>query len=781
MKCSICEWEFPLGEDSGICPRCSFNRALEIGSPNESVKKLTEYEILYELGKGSMGSVWLAREKSLDRLVAIKIINTQGSEHLKKRLLREAQAEAKLNHPNIVKVHAVSSGNPAYLVMDFIPGGNLADKIGFKPLNTAFAVNLLIQVSDAIEHAHKAGIIHRDIKPSNILIDLDNKPIVADFGIAAALNETGDITQDGHLTGTPAYIAPERLSGTAEATVTSDIYSLGCLLYFCITGRPILNNSETNSLKLLLENDPPRPLLLNNAIKRDLDSICMKCLEKNPTLRYQSAADLRDDLKRYSNGVPTLARPVGVIGKINRWCSRNPWKATTAALSLLIVVGLAIAGPIVAYHMTESRNEAIRATNSLKTAIDFIRNDILAKASPDNQPNKDIKLREVVDEAAKNINTKFVDQPLVEASIRETLGDTYQHLGETKLAESNFEKALSLRNSIKGSLDEKLHLMAELAYLYYEEGRQKDSQDLALKIIQEGKTTLGLSNQNVIYGYLIYQSTLFSYGKSAEAYNVLEEIKPAIEKYFPGENPIRLLYLNNYAGVYSALGKFDKAIELGEELVKVRRKVSGNTHSDTLLALENLAYYYIIVKNYDLAEKNMKEARDQRRKLMGTTSRITMLDDCILAEIYRHQKKYNDSETIAKELVKNSTNKYGPLNKDTIRFKITLATIYLTENKNTEVVNLLTDTISILSSKEIPEWPEWRTGSAESILGAALLNLNKLPEAEKYLENGYELIKKYAKNLAWYNVNEYNDAKIRLINYYTLTKDKTKLSKLNYN
>ena len=507
----------------------------------------------------------------------------------------------------------------------------------------------------------------------------------------------------------------------------------------------------------------------------------MKCLEKNPALRYQTAADLRDDLKRYSNGVPTLARPVGVLGKINRWCSRNPWKATTTGLSLLIVVGLAIAGPIVAYHMTQSRNEAIQATNSLKAAVDFIRNDFLAKASPDNQPNKDIKLRLVVDEAAKNINTKFINQPLVEASIRETLGDTYQHLGETKLAESNFEKALSLRNSIKGPLDEKLHLMAELAYLYYKEGRQKDSQDLALKIIQEGKTTLGLSNQNVIYGYLIYQSTLFSYGKSAEAYNVLEEIKPAIEKYFPGENPIRLLYLNNYAGVYSALGKFNKAIEIGEELVKVRRKVSGNSHSDTLLALENLAYYYIIVENYDLAEKNMKEARDQRLKLMGATSRITMLDDCILAEIFRHQKKYSDSESIATELVKNSTSKYGPLNKDTIRFKITLATIYLAENKNAEVVNLLTETINTLSSKEIPEWPKWRTGNAESIFGAALLNLNKLPEAKKHLELGYELFKAYAKNLAWYNINEYNDAKKRLINYYTVTDDKAKLSKLKDN
>jgi eukaryotic-like serine/threonine-protein kinase len=778
MKCSNCEWEFPIGNESNICPRCSFTRALEIGLAAETVNNLTAYEILYELGKGSMGSVWLAREKSLDRLVAIKIINTQGSEHLKKRLLREAQAEAKLNHPNIVKVHAVSSGNPSYLVMDFVPGGNLADKIGLRPLDIDFAVNLLIQVSDAIEHAHEVGIIHRDIKPSNILIDLDNKPIVADFGIAAAINETSDITQDGHLTGTPAYIAPERLTGTQEATVTSDIYSLGGLLYFCITGRPILTGSDNHSLKLILENDPPRPLLINTKIKRDLDSICMKCLEKKPTLRYQSAAELRDDLKRYLNGIPTLARPIGLFGKINRWSSRNPWKATSVGLIIMIIIGLAIVGPIVAYHMTKSRNEAIQATNSLKATLDFISKDILAKASPDNQPNKDIKLREVIDEAAKNININFKDQPLVEASIRETLGDIYQHLGETKFAEFNFEKALRLRNSIKGPLDEELHLMAELAYLYYQEGRQKESQNLSLEIIKKGKNTLGLSNINVIYGYLIYQSTLFSYGKSTEAYKILEEIKPAIEKYFPGENPIRLLYLNNYAGVYSALGKFNKAIEIGEELVKVRRKVSGNNHSDTLLALENLAYYYIIIENYDLAEKNMKEARDQRIKLMGPISRLTMLDDCIMAEIYRHQKKYEYAELIATELVKKSSLNYGTENKDTIRFKITLANIYLSENKNSEVVNLINDTLSILSSHEIPEWPQWRTAYAESILGSALLNLNKLNEAEKHLEHGYELFKSYAKSLSWINTNEYNDTKKHLLKYYRAINDNIKFNKL---
>ena len=251
-----------------------------------------------------MGIVWLAREHALDRLVALKLIATDADPSLSSRLLREGHAAARLRHPNIVTVHALGGSGPStFLAMDFLVGGSLDQRLGTNGLPSQEAADLVAELAGALAHAHSEGILHRDLKPSNILMGADGEPHLADFGLASALEGRGDLTRPGQLAGTPAYLAPELVAGTARASCRSDVYGLGAILYACLTGRaPFSGDTSAAILLQVSTTDPIPPRLWQPKIPRDLETICLHCLEMAPERRYPSAAALRDDLLRFQRG-----------------------------------------------------------------------------------------------------------------------------------------------------------------------------------------------------------------------------------------------------------------------------------------------------------------------------------------------------------------------------------------------------------------------------------------------------------------------------------------------
>src|SRR6266403_1084569 len=316
-------------------------------SPFHSVPMLGElgdYELLEEIGRGGQGVVFRARQKSLNRTIALKVISLgqwASKAHLK-RFRLEAEAAAKLEHPGIVPIHEVGERDGScYFSMKFIEGGQLDEVAKREPMPIRQAAELIAKVARTVHYAHEHGILHRDIKPGNILLDAKGEPHLTDFGLARLVESESSVTHTLDVLGTPSYMAPEQAVGnnTAVSSVT-DIYGLGAVLYRLLTGHPPFAGGTTyETIKLVLDTEPRQPRLLNPKIDRDLSTICLKCLEKDPKRRYPSALALAEDLKHWLKHEPIVARHAGVFTRGKKWVRRNP----TSALLGTSLVGLAAA------------------------------------------------------------------------------------------------------------------------------------------------------------------------------------------------------------------------------------------------------------------------------------------------------------------------------------------------------------------------------------------------------------------------------------------------------
>src|SRR5256884_1248629 len=295
-----------------------------------------DYELLQEIGRGGQGVVYRAHQKSLNRTVALKVIGLgpwTTETHLK-RFRREAEAAASLDHPGIVPIHEVGERDgQCYFSMKFIEGGQLDEVVKQTPMSIRQAVELITKVARTVHYAHEHGILHRDIKPGNILLDQKGEPHLTDFGLARLVESESTVTRTMEVLGTPSYMAPEQAVGNnAAISSVTDVYGLGAVLYQLLTGQPPFAGGTTyETIKLLLDTEPRPPRLLNPKIDRDLSTICLKCLEKDPKRRYPSALALAEDLERWLKHEPILARRTGVFSRGKKWVRRNPTSALLAA------------------------------------------------------------------------------------------------------------------------------------------------------------------------------------------------------------------------------------------------------------------------------------------------------------------------------------------------------------------------------------------------------------------------------------------------------------------
>ena len=336
--CETCGSSVDFDMPSGFCPGCLLNTVLETQSESATASRIDDYELLNEVARGGMGIVYRAKQRAPSRIVALKMIlpahlNSPGAVN---RFRAEAEAAASLDHEGILPIYAVGEhdGAPFYS-MKFAEGGTLSTKIdnyGDKPRQVAA---LIAKLARAVAFAHEHGILHRDLKPGNVLFDSAGKPYVSDFGLAKWLQRECDLTQTLAILGTPYYMAPEQATDSRGVTASADVYSLGAILYHLLTGRPpfagetpmeVLHRAETESPK------PPR--LTNQHVPRDLETICLKCLAKEPATRYASAAALAEDLERWLKHQPIQAKRSGFVTQGRKWVRRNP---TTAVLAVLLI------------------------------------------------------------------------------------------------------------------------------------------------------------------------------------------------------------------------------------------------------------------------------------------------------------------------------------------------------------------------------------------------------------------------------------------------------------
>src|SRR5438445_7268394 len=347
---------------TGVCVSCLLGEGLEAGDEvsravfesaiaevnvPDKQWRLGDYEVLDEIGRGGMGVIYLARQRHPHRIVAVKrVLNYHADSHeTLMRFQREADAAASLDHPNILPIYEVSESQDGlpFFSMKFATGGSL-QKVGLalraKPRQ---CVQLIAKVARAVEYAHGHGILHRDLKPGNILLDNRGEPLVSDFGLAKWLDANKDLTKSLTTFGTPGYIAPEQTEGApADLTQAADVYSLGAILFELLTGRPpFLGANAFSVIRQASETPAPKLRSLTHSHDRDLETICARCLERDPKARYQSAGDLATDLDRWLDGRPIVARPVSVPTRLWRWSRRNP-KLVAAGIAGLVFGATAV-------------------------------------------------------------------------------------------------------------------------------------------------------------------------------------------------------------------------------------------------------------------------------------------------------------------------------------------------------------------------------------------------------------------------------------------------------
>jgi WD40 repeat protein/tetratricopeptide (TPR) repeat protein/tRNA A-37 threonylcarbamoyl transferase component Bud32 len=329
------------------------------------------YEILKELGRGGMGVVYQARHLKLGRVVALKMVlagGHAGPEDLA-RFLAEAEAVAALQHPHIVQLHDFGEheGLP-FFTLEFVPGGSLADKLNGMPLPPKEAARLVEQLARGVHYAHGKGIVHRDLKPANVLLAEGGTPKVTDFGLAKRAEVGTGLTASGAILGTPSYMAPEQAGGkTRDVGPAADVYALGAILYECLTGRPPFKAATmAETLLQVLGEEPASVRQLQPGVPADLETICHRCLQKEPVKRYAIAAELAEDLRRFQASEPIRARPVGSAERAWRWCRRNPLVAgLLTAVAATLLLGTAVA----TYFAIAARTEAGRARDNEQTAL----------------------------------------------------------------------------------------------------------------------------------------------------------------------------------------------------------------------------------------------------------------------------------------------------------------------------------------------------------------------------------------------------------------------------
>lgn len=317
-------------------------------APLGNIKYFGDYELLEEIARGGMGVVYKARQTSLNRIVAVKMIlaGQLAGEAEVKRFRTEAEAAANFQHPNIVAIHEIGEHEERhYFSMDYVEGQNLAALVREGPLPPAKAAEWVKTIAEAIQYAHQRGILHRDLKPQNVLIDERGRPRVTDFGLAKSTGEDSGLTQTGAVMGSPSYMPPEQATGRHDQVGPhSDVYSLGAILYQLLTGQaPFVGETPLGTLRKVVEEDPVPPSKHNPLAPPDLETICLKCLEKKPERRYSTARALADELGRFLNHEPILARPASEWRKVSGWMLKHPWLiiAALALIGAVAVIGLA--------------------------------------------------------------------------------------------------------------------------------------------------------------------------------------------------------------------------------------------------------------------------------------------------------------------------------------------------------------------------------------------------------------------------------------------------------
>jgi eukaryotic-like serine/threonine-protein kinase len=577
------------------------------------------YEVLGELGRGGMGVVLKAHQTALNRAVALKIVKSGrfASESELIRFQAEAEAVAGLDHPHIVPIYEVGQcRGHHFFSMKLVNGTSLDRRLEEFARDPRASAHLVATVAQAVHHAHQRGILHRDLKPANVLVDEKGEPHVTDFGLATRLDGSQEATQSGALLGTPSYMSPEQASGSRGVISTStDVYGLGTILYALLAGRaPFAGTTVVDTLEKVRSQTPEPPRLLNARVPRDLEIICLKCLEKEPQRRYQSALELADDLERWLKGMPILARPVSAATRVFLWCRRNRTISTMAALLMLAVCG-GFAGITWKWQDADHERKKAEAVNELLTRR------LLAGASHELDPqDKDLTVRAMIDATAHQLGGWVQGQPEVEAGIREAIGGIYLSVGRNDQAAPHLEVAVRLDTQLYGPRHrDTLRASNLMALLFDRTGRGPEAETLARRNLDMAQVSLGAADPITLEAAERLGVILWHLGKTDLAEAVLRKNVDDRRRVLTPEHPDTLRSVYLLSRVLRELKQFVNAEEYAYAYAHSIQCSLGSNHPDYVAALTNQADVYRDKGDLVQAERHYGQAAREVQVLLGST------------------------------------------------------------------------------------------------------------------------------------------------------------------
>jgi eukaryotic-like serine/threonine-protein kinase len=747
------------------------------------------YRLVRLLGRGGMGAVYEAEQDNPRRIVALKVIKAGlASPELVRRFKQESQALGRLQHPGIAQIYEAGTadtrfGPQPYFAMELVRGEPLLQYAESHHLGTRQRLELMARICEAVHHAHQRGIIHRDLKPGNILVDGTGQPRILDFGVARVTDSDVQATRQtdvGQLIGTLAYMSPEQvLADPLEVDTRSDVYALGMILYELLAKR--LPYDTTGKLHEVVhairEEDPTRLGAVNRAYRGDIETIVARALEKEKSRRYGSATALSEDIRRYLQDEPIVARRPGTGYQLQKFARRN--KALVAGVTAVFVA--LVAGVIVSTWQAARARRAERAAAqqaaTAKAINDFLQHDLLAQASaftqakPGTKPDPDLKVRTALDRAAVSIAGKFDRQPAIEASIRSTIGQTYAELGLYTEAQRQLEQALNLQQRIL-PMDhpDTLSTMSTLAVLYISNGKLPQGEPLAVHVAEARRRALGEDHPDTLTSLIsladLYRmqnknaqaepillslvqaqrrlkgnehlDTLDSedllaivyrlQGKYTEAEPLLRQVLETRRRVQGDEHPDTLKTMSNLVSLYGSMGRYPQAEALAFELVQNDRRVLGPEHSNTLVAIYELALQYVREGKYAQAEPLLIQALETERRILGEDSARTLTMMTTLGLLFVEEGKYVDAEPMLGRVIAMRRRVLGEENPDTLTASGTLAQLYRSRGNYDSAEALLTHVQQVRLRVLGAQHPSTLSGGND--LGVLYLARGKYEQAE---------------------------------------------------
>ena len=709
-------------------------------------ERIAAYRIVSTLGEGGMGVVYLAeQDEPIRRRVALKLVKPgMDSKEVVARFEAERQALAMMSYPGIAKIldAGVHEGRP-FFVMELVEGDSITEYCADENLELRERLEVLIAVCDAVQHAHSKGIIHRDLKPSNVLVHREDGravPKIIDFGIAKALtsplSKATLITTHGQILGTPAYMSPEQIElGGLGIDARSDVYALGALLYEVLTGRPpidpeTLATSGIDEIRRIIrEVDPPRPSgaippgapaeRWSTELRRDLDWVVMRCLEKDPDRRYASAISISEDLRRYLRREPVEAGPPSGWYRARKMVQRHRVPmvagATVVVALVLGVVGtsLALAEAVSAREVAmtqtgvaeEQRRAAEQQESIAEAVVTFLNEGLLSSVDPRRGNNNDLTMREALDVAASEIDGQFEGQPLTEARIRFVIGSMYDRLSEPVESEKHHRIAFELYDAHAGPLtDETLGALDALATALMAQVRPLEARKLLLEEIGRIETR---EEAPAPAAMLRAKSQLATTYLITEDYETatprLAEVLGLKKKELGSDHVSTLTSMHNLGSLYFAIGQFENAIEVLRPCVEGRERTLGPGDPSTILTMSVLASAFESTGRVEEALPIGRLAAERAHRSLGPLHRSTHNAELALARCYQTIERYEEAELIVAKRLEAERNAFGNSHRQTIESMSMLSSLYGSMGEFEEALALSREALASISELYGPD------------------------------------------------------------------------------